>query len=270
MSKDPAVLFYKDKWLLATAEMDADAKGWYLNLILHNYDKGSLPNDPEKLAVLAGVRFSEYARFEQVLQQVLLQKFSINEANGRLENGFAAGILKAREEFKEKRERSANIGVVIKNAKNIKGFTEKHIKSLKSDLYSFTDEQIEEAKSEQVLEQMLKLYINVNVNKDNTSLITKGGVGENEVTYYRTIKHLKLTFEEFEKLLDLGYSKEDVDKILDNIQNYKKNTNYSSLFLTAKNWLEKDATVSLGSQKPSKLHATVMSFSKLKLNEQDL
>ncbi len=69
--KDPAVLFYIDSWLVSTKEMQADARGWYLNLILHQYDKGSLPIDIEELANLADVRFSEYEKFKKTFQQVL-------------------------------------------------------------------------------------------------------------------------------------------------------------------------------------------------------
>ena len=79
MSKDPAVLFFINDWLTSTAEMDADIRGWYLNLLLHNYDKKDLPNDVEKLAVLCNVKFSEYERFKQVFEQVLKQKFELNE-----------------------------------------------------------------------------------------------------------------------------------------------------------------------------------------------
>lgn len=68
--KDPAVLFFIDTWLSATAEMDSDTKGWYLDLILHQYDKKDLPNDIENLAKLAGVKFSEYERFKQVFEQI--------------------------------------------------------------------------------------------------------------------------------------------------------------------------------------------------------
>lgn len=166
MAKDPAVLFYISSWLTSTAGMDSDARGWYLNLMLHNYDKGGLKNDVEILAQLAGVRFSEFERFKQVLEQVLMQKFKVNEETGLLENPKTMETLQSREIFKDKRVRSGNIGVVIKLAKTILGFTKKHIETLKEDLYSMEDEKIEEAKNEQVLKQMLKLYINKNVNKD--------------------------------------------------------------------------------------------------------
>lgn len=171
MTKDPAVLFYIDTWLSATAEMDSDVRGWYLNLILHNYDKKSLPNDIEKLAVLAGVKFSEFERFKQMYKQVLEQKFEQNES-GRLENAYAKKILQGREQFKDKRSKSGNIGVVIKQAKTIIGFTDKHLARLKDELFLMDEQSIDKHKDKQVLEQMLKLYINENIN-ENVSDVNK-------------------------------------------------------------------------------------------------
>lgn len=170
MSKDPAALFYIDKWLASTAEMDSDVRGWYLNLILHQFDKKDLPDDVEKLALLAGVKHSEFDRFKQVYQQVLKQKFPKNE-NGRLENEVAKQILKNRELYKDKRSRSGKIGSIMKIVYADKAWNKKNTELLKEHLYTLTDDEINELKDEQMLQQMLQhlleLYINGDVNEDS-------------------------------------------------------------------------------------------------------
>jgi hypothetical protein len=56
---------------------------------------------------------------------------------------------------------------------------------------------------------------------------------------YRSFKHLSISIDEINKLKD-DYLINEIDSVLDSIQNYKGNTKYVSLYLTAKNWLKKE------------------------------
>lgn len=165
--KDPAVLLYVNDWLNSTAAMEADCRGWYLNLILHNYDKGSLPNDIETLAVLCNVKYSEFARFEQVFKQVLEKKFEQND-DGTISNARTQKILQAREVFKDKRSEAG------KKSYLIRFFAKKYpkqykVKALKDFVLENIDTSIDlknEQVLEQVFEQMFELYRNANANED--------------------------------------------------------------------------------------------------------
>jgi hypothetical protein len=242
--KDPACLFYIDTWLSATAEMDSDVRGWYLNLILHQYDKKDLPNDVEKLAVLANVKFSEFERFKHVLEHVLMQKFKLNEQN-RLENGFAKNILEGRERFKEIRTKSGNIGVVIKIAKTIKGFNNKYIEMLKQELFTLNEDEINKHKDKHVLEHVLKLYINGSVNGDKDLDNNKEDEQPKELHFLQRfiidkLKNVKkipdqLTPEQCEKLIK-EYGAENVKEKLLALENYRDIKKYTNLYLTLRTW----------------------------------
>ena len=174
--KDPAVLIYFDKWISSTNGMRAEFRAWYFDLIIHQYDKGGIPTDVDELAGICRVRPSEYDSFKQMVEQVLKHKFEL--IDGKYHNRVIGEVLRKREEFKDKRERSGNIGVVIKQAKALSWCTDAMLMRLKDHLFSLDIKEVVKFKDNQVLEHLLKLYIDVDedVNKDLDK--GKGGMGE--------------------------------------------------------------------------------------------
>jgi len=61
---------------------------------------------------------------------------------------------------------------------------------------------------------------------------------KNDKEVYRQVQHMKLTVEDFNKLRKL-YSKNEIDNILDQMENWKKLKNYTDPYRTANNWLKR-------------------------------
>jgi len=57
---------------------------------------------------------------------------------------------------------------------------------------------------------------------------------------YKQFSHLKISIEKNNKLINLGYKQDEIDSVYESIENYKKNTQYKSLYLTSKKWLKKE------------------------------
>jgi len=56
---------------------------------------------------------------------------------------------------------------------------------------------------------------------------------------YKSFNHLSITKEDFEKL-KIDFKEKDILSCFDRIENFKENSKYTSLYLTAKQWLEKE------------------------------
>ena len=84
-----------------------------------------------------------------------------------------------------------------------------------------------------------KSKVEANNNNNNNK---KDNNNDNDI--YTSFDHLSITISEYNKLIELGYSESKIGDIFSRIQNYKNNSKYKSLYLTALNWLkdEKDKT----------------------------
>jgi len=73
----------------------------------------------------------------------------------------------------------------------------------------------------------------------NQRITTNNNVKNNKENTYRRFAHLSLSFQEYDKLAQT-WNEDQINTTLDEIENYKKNNQYKSLFLTAKKWLGKN------------------------------
>ena len=77
----------------------------------------------------------------------------------------------------------------------------------------------------------------VTKHKPNVNVNVNDNVNANDI--YMSFAHLRLSTTEFNKLLET-YTKDQIDYMIGQIKNYKKNKNYSSLYLTLLSWLKKE------------------------------
>ena len=79
----------------------------------------------------------------------------------------------------------------------------------------------------------------------NKQLTTNKNEKNNKENIYREFQHLFITEDEVKKLLD-KHTITQINDVLNDIENYKQNTKYKSLYLTAVKWLQKNEPTSEG------------------------
>ena len=95
-------------------------------------------------------------------------------------------------------------------------------------------------KTQQVISEPKKPD-SVNVSVSVSDSVNVNGITDANASVYRRIRAgFSLSREKFNELVDAGYTPDEIDDILDQIQNYKGNNKYRDLFFTAKNWLKRE------------------------------
>ena len=108
--------------------------------------------------------------------------------------------------------------------------------NLKRDLQKY--EQIREKKREAGKKGATKRWQNIAPAKSAKKKMAKIAVNVNVNDIYKSFAHLSISVVEYKKLCD-EYGEVNTNDILESIENFKNNTKYKSLYLTAKNWLKK-------------------------------
>ena len=80
---------------------------------------------------------------------------------------------------------------------------------------------------------------------NNQQVTTNKNDKNNKENIYREFQHLFITEDEVKKLLD-KHTITQINNVLNDIENYKQNTKYKSLYLTAVKWLQKNEPTSEG------------------------
>lgn len=88
---------------------------------------------------------------------------------------------------------------------------------------------------------------------------------KSENLIYRQFQHLSISFEDFEKL-KTEFLETDILDCFDRIENYKENTKYTSLYLTSKQWLQKQKKDNLSKEKEN---GKITSKQQYKFNSSD-
>lgn len=174
MANDPAYLMYYKDILVSCADWDADVLGWYTRLISHQADKPEgLPNDLESLAVLAGVKFSQFDRFSQCWQRTLSAEFTAT-AKGLLVNVVQDGHLSRRRNHKNTQALRGLVGSYTKKLRLLNKYSPHQVRLVVAQLFEVISPDNSKEENEDAYKRTLIAYEDSIVGIVNGNANTKG------------------------------------------------------------------------------------------------
>ena len=100
--KAPAFQFYADDFLAGTSDMSAEVVGGYIRLLCHQWTKGGIPNDPERVARIAGLMGSPCVGY-------VMAKFRLSDGH-TLKNERLEKVREEQNAFKAKQSAAGTNG----------------------------------------------------------------------------------------------------------------------------------------------------------------
>lgn len=175
---DFAFLLYKEKWYETTRLMSAESKGWFIDLICHQSDKGIIPKDIDDLAVICRVKFKDFEKFKSALSVEVLLNFV--ECDEGYVNEFYQDKFSKRKEYKSIKSEAGKMSSIAKKARKLCD-DENWVKYAKDNFDYQQNSTKDTTQTQQILQHMLQLYRNriSNRNSNGISNSFERGTGEN-------------------------------------------------------------------------------------------
>lgn len=245
MAKDPAFLFYSKDWIEGTMEMTPEEKGVYIDLLVHQHQKGSLPQETKRLCKLVGLSESEFLPIWGGLKS----KFTQTEDN-RLHNQKLTTVVTERLETGQKNKIIGTLASVVRLSKKpdeLKKIAKQGFRF--EDFLPFINHSLTEKVTEWFTERLSSLEdVNANANED-------ANINRNRGEVFFNVEELVLKNQiEFERICMTTYKSPDVAKnslrkyhlFLEEKEQYPKTK--KALFAGFEKWLMTDKTIGNGKQ----------------------
>lgn len=206
--KSPAFLLYYKDFLADTAAWEAYEVGWAIRLLCHQARHGYIPADEEKMATIAGVKFSQYDKFRVSLRDTLRQYFS-EMPSGNLHHEHTTKILQDQQKKTATKSILGHLANYIKY-KNItlqqKNWLKKGFKD--TDFLEFSEEERKE-KIYTHLNQKLKQHETLSVSLSDT--LYKADVNVNSIKKEKVLTPEEVQFENIKIFKAQGLSRRQLE-----------------------------------------------------------